>query len=225
MSLSEERIKEFQEIYKKEHGVELSYEEASEAAHNLAGLAEVLFDSWLEDQKRQKKLKEFPKGFQLDGVGYTCFICGSGTRAGENWYDKWGIKCTICQAGIDKGEVPAWAAKHKDGRYSKYDLETRFNLKTPALKVWIKDGVIKARTVMRESKRAHVQIFLLCDNTDFLPPKKLTESHTVKETKDGKDWYHLEPWYRFVDPWEHLKGYKIMDHMKATEPEEQKVES
>jgi hypothetical protein len=62
------------------------------------------------------------------------------------------------------------------------------------------------------------QLFLIKDNKDTLPPKKMTESKMVKETKDGKDWYRSEPWYRFVDPFEYLKGYKIMDHMRQTEP-------
>jgi hypothetical protein len=223
MALSEDTVKKFQEIYKKEHGVELSYEEAEEASNNLAGLAEILLDSYFEDQKRKKRLEESPKGFQLDGVGYTCFICGSGTQAGANWYDKWGIKCTICQAGVDRGEVPAWAAAHKDGWYSKYDLESRFGMTTPILKKWMEEGIIKARAITRESGRAHAQIFLLCDNKDFLPPKKLTESHMVKETKDGQDWFHSEPWHRFVDPFEHLKGYKIMEHMRIVPPEEMKA--
>lgn len=64
-----------------------------------------------------------------------------------------------------------------------------------------------------------MQIFLLCDNKGFLPPKKLTEPQMVREEKEGKTWHHLEPWYRFVDPFEHLKGYAIMDHMRATPAE------
>src|SRR3989344_857360 len=224
MSLSEEAIREFQEIYKKEYGKELSYEEASDAAYRLHQLAGILYDRWVEDQKRKKRLKESPKGFQLDGVGYSCFICGSGTQTAGNWYDKWGIKCLICQGAVDRGEVPAWVAEHKNGWYSKYDLESRFNVKAPVLRRWIKEGIIKARTITRDGQGIHTQIFLLTDNKDFLPPKKLTESGTVKETKDGEDWYHSEPWYRFVDPHKHLKGDKIMDRLKVTEGEEAEKE-
>jgi hypothetical protein len=62
---------------------------------------------------------------------------------------------------------------------------------------------------------------LIKDNKDTLPPKKLTESQMVKEVKEGgKEWFRLEPWYRFVDPLEHLKGYKIMDYLKFTNNEE-----
>lgn len=220
MSLDEEAIKEFQEIYKKEYGKELSYEEAADAARRLYGLADILYKSWVEDQRRKKKLKEFPDGFQLDGVGYSCHICGYGTQAGGNWYDKWGIKCMVCKGSVDRGEVPAWVAAHKDGWYSKYDLESRFNMTTPVLKRWIKEGIIKARTITRDGTGVHVQIFLLSDNKGFLPPKKLTESQSVKEEKDGQTWFRVEPWHRFVDPFEHLKDYGIIKHLRTVPPEE-----
>jgi hypothetical protein len=149
-----------------------------------------------------------------EGVGYTCFICGNHTQAGGNWYDKWGIKCTTCQRAIDRKEIPASLAKNKDSWYSKYDLESHFNLKGPILRDWIKKGIIKMRIITNDGKGVHTQLFLIKDNKDFLPPKKLVESHLVKETKDGKDWYHSEPWYKFVNPHEHLKGYKILEYIK-----------
>jgi hypothetical protein len=33
-------------------------------------------------------------------------------------------------------------------------------------------------------------------------------------------WSHQEPWYKFFEPFEHLKGYKIMDYMRLVPPEE-----
>jgi hypothetical protein len=219
MELSEKRIQEMKDLLEKEKGKEFTWEEASEAAYGLARFADLMFDCWQEDCRRKKKLEENPKGYVLDGVGYTCFICGSGTQAGKNWYDKHGIKCSICQAAIDKKEIPASLAKNKESWYSKYDLEHSFNLKAPVLRKWIKEGIIKARTVTHDGKGTHVQLFLIKDNKGFLPPKKMVESQMVKETKDGQDWYHSEPWYRFVDPHEHLKGYKIMDHLRVTKSE------
>lgn len=219
MQLSNERIQEMKDLMEKESGKEVTWEQASDGAYNLARLAEILFDSYLEDKRRQDKLKENPKGFKLDGVGYSCFICGNGTQAGENWYDQYGIKCTICQKSIDRKEIPASLAKHKESWYTKYDLESSFNVKGPGLRSWIKKGIIKARSVKYENGRAHVELFLIKDNKDFLPPKKLVKSQMVKEEKDGQTWHRMEPWYRFVDPHEHLKGYKIMDHLIFTEAE------
>lgn len=180
-------------------------------------------EEWKEKEKaRDEKLKANPKGFHLEGAGYTCFICGGSTPEGDNWYDEYGIKCLVCQKAIDDGEMPVSLAKDKDSWYSKYDLKSRFNLKDPALRKWIKDGIIKARNVSRYGEGVHVQLFLLEDNKDFLPPKELTKPQMVNEIKDGKEWHHMEEWYKFVDPVKHLKGYKIMDHLKVTHKEQTK---
>ncbi len=220
MQLSDEKIQELKLLLEKEHKREFTWEEASEAARNLVGYAELCFRVWREDERRKRKLQESPKGFPLDGAGYTCFICGSGTRIGGSWYDKYGIKCMVCQGAINRKEIPPSLAKNKESWYSTYDLESSFNIKAPTLRRWIKDGILKARTVTSDGKGVHMQLFLIRDNKDTLPPKKLVKSRMVKVTKDGKDWFHSEPWYRFVDPHEHLKGYKIMDYLRVTHGEE-----
>ena len=201
---------------------EFTWEEASDAAYRLAGLAEIAFDSWKEDCRRKKKLEENPKGFVLDGVGFTCAVCHNGTHEGANWYDKWGIKCTTCQKAIDKKIIPGSCAKNDNCWYSKYDLESRFNIDRRALNRFIKQGYLKARIVPNESGKPHTHLFLIKDNRDTLPPKKLTESHMVKETREGKDWYHMEPWYKFFDPVERLKGYKIMDYIEVVSEKKDK---
>ncbi len=218
MKLSEERIQEMKVLLEKEKGVEVSYEEASEASYNLAGLAEILFDCWLKDEQKKKKLKEFPKGFHIEGVGYTCVICGNSFSNEETWYDKWGNKCIVCQKAIDKKIIPGSCVKNNESWYSKYDLESRFNIDRHALKKFINKGILKPRIVPNENGKPRAQLFLIKDHKDTLPPKKMTESKMVKETKDGKDWYRSEPWYRFVDPFEYLKEYKIMNHMRKAEP-------
>ena len=215
-NLSNERIQKFKDILEKEKGMKVSWEEASEGAQNLTDFVELLFDCYVRDQKRKKKLEENPKGFHLEGVGYTCFICGDSISNEQTWYDKYGIKCLVCQKAIDKKIIPATAAKNEDSWYSRYDIEHCFNIDRHALNRLVKQGVLKPRTVINESGRPHVQIFLIKDNKDTLPPKKMTESSFVEEKKDGKSWYHSEPWYRFVDPHKHLKGYKIMDYLKVT---------
>ena len=121
-----------------------------------------------------------------------------------------------CQGGVDRGEIPAILAsdEDRDNWYSVYDLERAFSIKAKVVRRWIKAGVLKARTITRE-KRMPIHFFLIEENKDTLPPKKLVEDKFVKEkTKDGKDSFHHEPWYRFVNPAEHLKGYKIVEHLK-----------
>jgi len=220
MQISEEQIEEFKKIYKKEYNKDLTDQEAYEYASSLIGLFDVLYRCEAEELKRKERLKKEPKGFHLEGVGYTCFICGNSISKEQTWYDKYGIKCMICQKSIDRKEIPPSLAKNKEGWYSKYDIESCFNVKGQTLRRWIKDGILKARTVTNDEKGVHVQLFLIKDNKDMLPPKKLVESRTVKETIEGKDWYHVEPWYRFVDPHEHLKNYKIMNYLRITHSDE-----
>ncbi|MAZ67628.1 hypothetical protein CL652_02565 [bacterium] len=216
MQIPEKRLKELKGLLEKEYGREFSDVEVLEAGNTLCGLAEILYDHWREESRREKKLKESPKGFVLEGVGYTCFICGGGTPANGNWYDKYGIKCSVCQRAINRKEIPASLAKNKESWYTKYDLERSFNLNRYDIKRWVKEEILKARTISREDGGTHVQLFLIKNNRGFLPPKKLVKSRLVKETKDGKDFYHSEPWYRFVDPKEYLKDYKIMDYLEVT---------
>lgn len=217
MALSEKSIQELKEIVKKDYDKELSDGEATDMARRLVGIAEICYSYTLEELCRKKRLEGSPKGFHIEGIGYSCAICGDSISNNETWYDKYGIKCLLCQSAINKKIIPATAAKNRDSWYSKYDLESRFNINYHALKKFIKHDILKPRIILNEVGSPHAQIFLIKDNEDTLPPKKLTESHTVKETKDGKDWYCIHPWYRFIDPYEHLKGYKIMDHLKVTD--------
>lgn len=192
-----------------------------EAKWNMEQAGKLFKELDEQDKARQEKLKENPKGFHLDSKGYTCFICRDCTREdGDNWYDEYGIKCLVCQKAVDNGEIPAYVAKDKDSWYSKYDLESKFNLTSPTIRKWVKEGVIKSRVVSKYGKGIHTELFLIEDNKDFLPPKELVKSQSVSTKKDGKVWHNSEPWYRFVDPFEYLKGYKIMDHMRIVPPEE-----
>ena len=204
----------------------LTDEEGSKYQDQKYSLEQIgkFMESWKEKEKaREEKLKANPGGFHLEGAGYACFICGEHTAEGDNWYDEWGIKCLVCQKAIDAGEIPASLAKFKDGWYSKYEIERSFNIKSPTLRKWVRDGIIKARTVSCYGKGEHTELFLIKDNKDFLPPKKLVESHTVREIKDGKEYYQMHPWYHFGDPREHLKGYRIMDYLRIVPSEEVKA--
>ena len=176
---------------------------------------------WEEKEKaRAKKLEENPKGFHLEGAGYTCFICGYSTPEGDNWYDKWGIKCLVCQWAIDHNEIPPSLAKHKDTWYKKYDFEHYFNVKGATLNKWVREGIVKVRTVSKYGERVHAQLFLIKDNKDFLPPKKLLESQRGKVVENGKEQVRMLPWYCFGDPRELLKDYKIMNYLRIIPPEE-----
>lgn len=221
MSLSEKSIQEFKKIYKKKYGKELSDKEAYEGAQGLANLAELCFEMYKKDCENKAKLEKKPKGFYLSELGdgtYSCLICHDSIGGESGWYDKHGPKCLLCQKAINRRIIPASVARNDNIWYSQYDLESRFNINRHVMKRFVKEGILKSRTVPTLIDRPHVYLFLVKDNKDILPPKKLTESKIVSDIKeDGKEWYHLEPWYKFVDPFEALKGYKIMDYMRVTE--------
>jgi hypothetical protein len=214
MSLSEERIKEFQEIYKKEFGKEISYEEAADSARRLMNLVELMYKIEFKDRERKEKLKDYPKGFYIEGEGYSCAICGQRISNEETWYDKWGIKCLICQKAIDKKIVPGSIIRNKESWYSEFDLEYYFNMNHHVRKRYVKEGILKARTI-KNNGGVHAHVFLIKDNKDTLPPKKMVESKLVKEERDGKTYYRSEEWYKFVkDPIKALGGYKIANYLK-----------
>jgi hypothetical protein len=221
MELPDESIEKFKKIFEKQAGKEVSWEYAKEGAHNLIGFAELLYKQANIEHERKLRLKDSPKGFHLEGNGYTCMICGNYISNEETWYDKWGVKCLLCQKAIDKRLIPGSITRNTKSWYSVYDLEDRFNIDKYVMKRFIKAGVLKSRIVPNNNGTPHVYIFLIRDNKDTLPPKKLTESKLVKEVKeDNTEWFHSEPWYKFVNPFEHLKGYKIMDYLQFTSNKE-----
>ena len=174
-----------------------------------------------EEQKaREKRLEENPKGFHLEEAGYTCAICQQSTPKGDNWYDRWGIKCLVCQWAIDHKEIPPSLAKHTESWYTRHDFQHYFNIKTPTLNKWIRNDTIKARTISHYGEGVHTQVFLIKDNKGFLPSKKLVESRSVRVVEEGKEYVRSHPWYHFGDPHEILKGYGIMDHLRVVSAEE-----
>lgn len=213
--IPDKRIQELKDLIEKKEGKEISWEEASKAAHNLEGLVRLLFDHAVEDERRKKKLEEFPKGYSLEG-NFSCALCGASTHLNGNWYDKHGIKCLICQDSINRKEIPVSIVTNKDSWYSKYDLESCFNIKGSPLTAWIKKGVIKPRHITHNGK-VYDTLFLIKDNKELLPPKKLVKSRLVSIKRDGQTWHRSEPWYKFVDPHKHLAKYKIMDYLTVVE--------
>jgi hypothetical protein len=220
VQLSKESIQEFKDLLEQEKGEEVSWEEAAEAGRNLVGLYDVLLKCHRDEESWKKRLESEPKGFSLSGNGRNCAVCGQSTTEATNWYDKWGIKCLTCQEAIDKKKIPGSVARSKENRYSPYDLESRFGIKKPTQRKWVKEGIIKARIIPTKNGSVHHYLFLIKDNKDFLPPKKLTDSQTVREEREDGVWHRSEPWYKFCNPYEHLKDYKIIEHLHFVEVSE-----
>lgn len=216
----EEMRAELKELLENERGREITNQELLESESWLRGYAEVILDAYLEDKDRQKKLEENPKGFHLEGQGYTCFICINSVSNDQTWYDKYGIKCLTCQSAIDKKIIPASAASDKDSWYSLYDLEHSFFINRHGVRRFVKEGLLKPRVVPNSARGVHYQLFFIKDHKGILPPKELTKWPTVKFQKDGQDWYHSDPWFQHADPREVLKGYKILEYLQTLKEKE-----
>ena len=93
-------------------------------------------------------------------------------------------------------------------------------MKGQTLNKWVHNGIVKPRIVSRYGKGEHAQVFLIKDNKDFLPPKKLLESKRGKLAGQSESESRLYPWHCFGDPHEILKEYKIMDYLRVVPPEE-----
>lgn len=210
----EELRADLKKLLEKEQGREVTDQELFEAEHWLRGYAELMLDLAIKEDQRKKKLESNPKGFHLEGEGYSCAICGGSISKEETWYDKHGIKCLTCQSAIDKKVIPASAASNKESWYSVHDFEHHFFINRWGVRRLVKEGLLKPRIIPGPSGGVHYQLFFIKDHKDILPPKKLTEWPMVKYQKDGEDWYHSEPWFKYSDPKEVLKGYKILEYLQ-----------
>lgn len=204
-------------LLEKEQGREVTDQELFEAEHWLRGYAELMLDLGIKEAERQEKLKQNPKGFHLEGEGYSCFICHGSISKEETWYDKHGIKCLTCQSAIDNKIIPATAASDKDSWYTIHDFEHHFFINRYGVRKLVKEGLLKPRVVPDSGGGTHYQLFFIEDHKDMLPPKELTKWPTVKFQKDGEDWYQSEPWIMHADPKEVLKGYKILELLGTLE--------
>lgn len=217
--LSNKSIKEFQEIFKKEYGKEMTFEEARDAGERLVGLYKILFDAHVEDLKRKEKLKEFPKGYSLmDGKTYNCGICGNSIKDEQLWYDKWGSKCLACQDAVNKRKVPGKVCYNDKIWYAPYEFDIYFKIKTPTVKKLAREGVLKARIVPKSG----FQVFLIEENADALPPKDVVK-HVSMPIEGKENAFCITPWYEVKDPEKTLKNYKIWPYVKVLEQATEKA--
>lgn len=193
---------------------EFNWDKAMEAAENMLRLAEVVAPMEQEHQRLQRKLKESPKGYHLEGEGYMCGICCGHCSREDTWYDQYGIKCMECQSAVDRGEVPADCAKDRGGHYSPWEIERAFNVDRHVVRRWAKAGVLKER-IIKHLHHQDTRLFFIEDNKETLPPKKMVEHYSHHEPMGGGRFsVRTEHWYEHVDPYKYLKGYKIMDHLQ-----------
>lgn len=218
MKQSDEFIKKAKNIIEKIHGREFTWEEATEAYNGFETIVAILCEAAIEEHSREQLLAKFPKGFHIDGNG-SCMLCNKSVSNENSWYDKYGLKCMICQKAINTKVIPGSTATDKESWYSLHELGSYFNIKGADLKKYIKQSILKSRIIQDEKKNVHLQIFLIKDNKGVLPPKNLLESRTIKVMHNGEEYFTQEPWYEYIDLnlFERLrKKYRIFNCLQET---------
>ncbi len=214
---TEKEIQEIKATLEKQHGREFSEEEARDALWDLRRLAHIMYEAFSEDMRRKELLTQNPKGFHLEEGG-TCKVCDNYATKENSWFDKNGVKCMQCQRAIDEKTIPTSVIEKKDSWYSRRDLEHYFNIKGADLSRYIKHSILKDRIIKGETKKVHLQLFLIKDNKGVLPPKSLLKSRTVEVIHKGAPYMTQEEWYEYADVKfiKRLAKYKIIECLKET---------
>ncbi len=164
MQISDKQVKEFQRIFKEDYGEDLSDQDAREAAGNLIGFFELLFEVWHRDQRRKQQLKESPNGFHLpEGEYYNCFICHETVSGETSWYNKHGITCLICKEALRKRVVPVSVMKKRDTWLAMWEVRDLLGVHVSTVKKMIRTGELKAR-IIKNGEHEYFWVFLKKEN-------------------------------------------------------------
>jgi hypothetical protein len=201
-------------ILEKEGGGAVSEIEVEENQRFIKLLIEIAIGQAETEHQWRLQLGENPKGFQLDGEGRNCPICNQAIGKGNGWYDKYGLKCVVCQKALMDHVIPGSLIKNRDSFYTETELNIFFNMEKKVLNCWIKEGIVSARVINGLDGKIHKRLFLLKDNKDFFPPKKLMKGGVHIEEKEGRQFYVFGLWYDYCHPLKVIGNYGIAKYLK-----------
>ena len=164
MALSDEEIKKFKEVWEKDYGQDITNEQAYEYSNNLLHYVVLLLELAFKEQEKKRKFKKFPKGFHIEGIGYTCCICYGTISNDETWYDACGIKCLKCQAALNKKIIPKSVCKDKNSWVSMSDLQYKYKIYPSTVRKMVRNGELKARIIKNGSSTSDFYVFLKKEN-------------------------------------------------------------
>ncbi len=178
LNINEKEIDRFIKLSKDGGVVYKSRAEASEAAHRLFDVYDLLFQEAMKEMKREGKLKDHPKGFALESNGRMCSLCSSSVT-GDIWYDKWGMKCMACHEAFKKKIVPGYVFRDDDNEkhITASQLQWEFDIRHQTIKKLIRQGRLKVRTV----KGNGTIVFLKSENPDLI--KIIEKDREQREAK------------------------------------------
>ena len=183
MTLSDKAVQEFKDIFKKEHGKELSDVEARESAENLMGFMSILYDQAVIEAKRKKKLEKEPEGFALEEHEgpYNCRICYQSVSGRNAWWDVNGVKCLDCQRNIKNGIIPGEICKNNELWIKDWQLTSDFGLHSSTVRKLQREGKLHGIDLTTKDGIKYYTVFLVKDNTDFLKAYKEKQKISQKQ--------------------------------------------
>ena len=192
MTASEEMVQEMKRLYKEERNEELSDEKAQEAAQNLIGLAELMYEIAMKEVQLKRRLKKEPAGFPVDG-NYSCTVCGGSINEQNGWHSWYGNTCPLCRKAITDGVIPTFVCTDRESCFSMWKLTSDLKVRTPTILKYIREGRIKARIVLNNEGKSHTYIFLRKENPNLIqknsPERK---SYDRNKKKRDKIWSRIE---------------------------------
>ncbi len=187
MEITEEKVQEMKDIAKRS-GENWTDEEAHKAAYNMQSYAELVIEIAMKEVKRNKKLKNEPGGFPPEGH-YSCKICGGAANQETGWYDKYGFKCLLCQRALKEGVLPTFAFINDNSYFSMWKLTNDLKVRSVTIRKFIREGRLKARTVLNNEGKEHVCIFLKKENPDLkMANNPIRKSYDRNKKKKDRLW-------------------------------------
>ena len=151
----------------KEHGKEVSDEEAHQGARDLVGFFELLLKFDREDRQRKERLKKEPDGFPVHGQ-FNCSACGRMINETTGWYNWYGVSCFICRKAVKDGIIPPFIFQNRDSYFTMYGLDSSFKIKYMTAKKYIRLGKLISRIILDENGKPYAYIFLKKENPELI---------------------------------------------------------
>ena len=160
MTLSDEAVQEFKDIYKKEYGSEISDTEARAAGENLIGLMELLIKQSEVEERRKTRLTEEPEGFHLPtGEYYNCIVCHRDIEGKTSWWDIYGPKCLDCQKNLKAKVLPPEYCNNHKLWLAMWQLKSYFDLHSSTVRKMQREGELVGIDLKTESGVTYFTIF------------------------------------------------------------------
>jgi hypothetical protein len=184
MSISDNSIQEYKDIFEKEYGKKITDSEAREGAERLATFANIVYDHAVTEMRREKRLKdEKVKGFFLETTdgSYTCAICRETLPGNEIWWNPKGLRCKDCWRNIQEKVIPSLDYDSNDKVWIKeWQLQYDYNLHPATRRKLVREGILKGRFLKREDGNVYCTVYLVKENEDFLKTYKKNPKMKVK---------------------------------------------